>query len=375
MAVSPHPGIAYISAIMEQDRTDPPSLAGIEAPGFSLREARTIIGDLFEPSPAYYWADFLLTAAIGYGAALLYLTQPFLGLGGVGFLVSGFALFRAAIFIHELVHLPKQRMRHFRLAWNLLYGVPMLLPSFFYASHLDHHNWKHYGTVKDGEYLPLGAGSLGGILRYLATIPLLPLLAVVRFLVLTPLSLLIPPLRRVVLERFSALVIAPTYRRELPEHERRTGWLALELGCFCVLAGLLLLCGFGVLPWVILAKLYALGTFSAGINWVRTLAAHRYANPGGQLTFLAQLDDSLTIEGNRVATALLFPVGLRYHALHHIFPSLPYHAMGEAHRRLMAALPADSPYRRTVVRGFLPALAELLRGAVARGRAGATRAA
>ena len=42
--------------------------------------------------------------------------------------VVGFALFRAAIFIHELVHLPRQRMRHFRLAWNLLYGVPMLLP-------------------------------------------------------------------------------------------------------------------------------------------------------------------------------------------------------------------------------------------------------
>jgi fatty acid desaturase len=360
---------------MEQDRTEPASAAGIEAHGFSLREARTIIADLFEPSPRIYWIDFLLTVAIGYGTALLYLTQPFLGLGGLGFLVSGFALFRAAIFIHELVHLPKQRMRRFRLAWNLLYGIPLLLPSFFYASHLDHHNWKHYGTVRDGEYLPLGAGTPGAILRYLATIPLLPLLAVIRFLLLTPLSLLVPPLRRPVLERCSALVIAPTYRRELPAHERRDGWLAMELGCFGVLAGLLLLCGFGVLPWSILAKLYALGTFSAGINWVRTLAAHRYANDGGQLTFLAQLDDSLTIEGNPLVTALLFPVGLRYHALHHAFPSLPYHAMGEAHRRLMTALPADSPYRRTVVGGFTPALAELLRGAVARARAGAARTA
>lgn len=360
---------------MEQDRTEPSSAAGIEAPGFSLREARAIIGDLFEPDPRIYWADFLVTAAIAYGTALLFLTQPFLGLGGLGFLVSGFALFRAAIFVHELVHLPKQRMRHFRLAWNLLYGIPTLLPSFFYASHLDHHNWKHYGTVRDGEYLPLGAGSLGGILRYLATIPVLPLLAVIRFLVLTPLSLLVPPLRRPILERFSSLVIAPTYRRELPAHERREGWLAMELGCFAVLAGLLLLCALGALPWSILAKLYALGAFAAGINWVRTLAAHRYANPGGQMTFLAQLDNSLTIEGNPVVTALLFPVGLRYHALHHIFPSLPYHAMGAAHRRLMAALPANSPYRRTVVGGFAPAMAELLRGAVARGRAGAARTA
>jgi fatty acid desaturase len=366
--------MAYISA-MEQARTDPPSPSGIETPGFSLREARGIIGDLFEPRPGIYWGDFLLTLAVGYGTGLLYLTQPFLGLGGLGFLVSGFALFRAAVFIHELVHLPKQRMRRFRLAWNLLYGVPMLMPSFLYASHLDHHNWKHYGTARDGEYLPLGAGSLAGILRYLATIPFLPLLAVIRFLVLTPLSLLVPPLRRPVLERCSSMVIAAGYRRELPAHERRESWIAIELGCFSVLAGLLLLCGFGPLPWSILAKLYLLGAFAAGINWVRTLAAHRYANPGGRMTFLAQLDDSLTIDGNPLATALLFPVGLRYHALHHIFPSLPYHAMGEAHRRLMAALPADSPYRRTVVRGFLPAMADLLRGAVARGRATATRTA
>jgi hypothetical protein len=37
-----------------------------------------------------------------------------------------------------------------------------------------------------------------------------------------------------------------------------------------------------------------------------------------------------------------FPLGLRYHALHHLFPSLPYHALGTAHRRLIVALPPDS---------------------------------
>jgi fatty acid desaturase len=40
-------------------------------------------------------------------------------------------------------------------------------------------------------------------------------------------------------------------------------------------------------------------------------------------------------------------VGLRYHALHHLFPSLPYHNLGRAHQRLMAELPTDSPYRLT----------------------------
>jgi fatty acid desaturase len=62
-------------------------------------------------------------------------------------------------------------------------------------------------------------------------------------------------------------------------------------------------------------------------------------------------------------TELLFPVGLRYHCLHHLFPALPYHSMGIAHRRLMAQLPADSPYRGTMRRGFLEAAGKLWRSA------------
>ena len=38
------------------------------------------------------------------------------------------------------------------------------------------------------------------------------------------------------------------------------------------------------------------------------------------------------------------PVGLRYHALHHLMPSMPYHALPEAHRRLKAELGENSTY-------------------------------
>ena len=39
------------------------------------------------------------------------------------------------------------------------------------------------------------------------------------------------------------------------------------------------------------------------------------------------------------------PVGLRYHALHHLFPTLPYHNLKAAHEYLLVHLPPESPYR------------------------------
>src|SRR3546814_3007575 len=51
------------------------------------------------------------------------------------------------------------------------------------------------------------------------------------------------------------------------------------------------------------------------------------------LSYQAQLEDTLHITGQTWLTALLFPVGLRYHALHHLFPAMPYHAMGRSEER------------------------------------------
>jgi Fatty acid desaturase len=78
---------------------------------------------------------------------------------------------------------------------------------------------------------------------------------------------------------------------------------------------------------------------------IRTIGAHGYRNTGASMSFLEQIQDSNTVAGHSPLTVLLFPVGLRYHCLHHLFPGLPYHSMGIAHRRLMAQLPADFPYR------------------------------
>jgi hypothetical protein len=75
---------------------------------FSIRQARGLIDDLFVYKPAVYWADFLLTTAVAYCFAALYLGAPALSMAQlVGLIVAGFALFRAGSYIHEITH-----MRH-----------------------------------------------------------------------------------------------------------------------------------------------------------------------------------------------------------------------------------------------------------------------
>ncbi len=334
-------------------------------PEFSLAQTRKIIQDLFEHRAAVYWTDFLVSTSLAYAAVAVYLTSaPFSPRCFIAFVVAAFALFRCGVFIHEIVHLPSDRLRLFRAAWNVLFAIPNLLPSFAYKSHVEHHNPRHFGTPRDGEYLPLGAGPVSGLVLYFLQLPLLPALALCRFLVLTPVSFLHPRLRRWVLERASSLVINPRYRRSLPPQERRGTWVALEIAIFVELVAFFGLLIAHRLPWTVFAELYVLGTFSAGLNWIRTLVAHRYRNAGSTMTFVEQIEDSITIPGHPLMTELLFPLGLRYHALHHLFPSLPYHSLGIAHRRLMQHLPADSPYRRTVRRSFLQTARELWRGAV-----------
>lgn len=340
-------------------------------PGFPLREAKELVKDLFAPKPWLYWSDFLISVSIAYGCAAIYLTAPaFSPTQLAAFVVSGFALFRVGTFIHEIVHMQRGAMAGFRITWNLVVGVPLLMNSLLYTNHLDHHNPRKYGTPADGEYLPLAASPLRETVLYLAQIPLLPVLAVARFLLLVPLSFLLPPVRRWLLKRASSYGSNPYYYRATPPAERDGLWVLMDALSFVFLLSLLVLVLQGVISWSAIGLVYLLATYAIGLNWVRTLAAHRYQNAGSEMTYAQQLQDSLTIGGHSPLTPLLFPVGLRYHALHHLFPSLPYHALREAHHRLMARLPEDSPYRKTICPGFGAAFRELARNALRAGQRG-----
>jgi fatty acid desaturase len=330
-----------------------------------LGEMKKLVQDLFPVNPAIYWADLLLSVAATWGA--FYLTEMAAPLSAAElcwFAVSVFSLYRAALFIHELTHQERGHLPGFSIAWNLLIGVPFLVPSLMYRGvHIDHHRRAMYGTEEDGEYLPFGASPLYRSVLYLGQAVLIPFLLVLRYLVLPPLSLMHPRVRKIVVEHCSSFAIRTDTARRVPTNPTDVrNWYALESLCFLWALIVTILVIEGVLPLTVVRHLYLLTVTTFFVNSVRTLVAHRYRNRSGwALTYAEQFEDSVNIEGPALFIELMAPVGLRYHALHHLFPSMPYYNLGIAHRRLKAQLPADSIYHRANERSLWSALATHVR--------------
>ena len=328
-----------------------------------LQSARDLVSDLYERSALIYWTDFLLSVGTAWALTAVYFVAPPWSLLQIGAMFMAAVLFfRAGTFMHEIVHLPRQQMVWFGRVWNLLLGIPLLMPWILYRNHTDHHSTRYFGTPADGEYLPLASAPVVETLKYLAQIPLLPPFTVIRFGLLGPLSRLHRGLREWVLVSASAGVTNIYYRKRFPQQDE---WHLeiVEALCFLYLCAIAVLLYLEVITATQVLKAYLLLACALGLNWIRTLAAHRYDNRGDRMTYLEQFNDSINITGQPWLTVILFPLGLRYHALHHLFPALPYHNLGKAHRRLTERLPADAPYHAADRANFFAVIAELWRSA------------
>jgi fatty acid desaturase len=325
-----------------------------------LRAAADLTRDLNTPNARIYWADLIGSALLGYLAlAGALLAQSGWAMVGAG-VVAVLALYRAGSFIHEITHIKHSQLPGFRSAWNLLVGVPLLVPSFLYEGvHNLHHAKTRYGTAEDPEYLPLALMKPWTLPLFLLTAALAPVALLLRFAVLTPLSLLSPRLRAVVVGRFSGLQINPAFRRRLPEGELKRRWVLQEASCSLWAITLITLLATGTLP--VREALIILGVTSAVLflNQVRTLVAHLWENEGEQMTVTAQYLDSVNVPPPATLPAVWAPVGLRYHALHHLLPGVPYHNLAEAHRRISAALGTGSRFHHTNHRALLPLVGRL----------------
>ena len=320
--------------------------------GSWIHEARNVLQesnvDYFAIRPWRYWLDFLVSLVPAYGFSSVFLSAPlFSPIQCVAFPLAVFWLYRLGSLVHEVAHLGHKEMRVFKVVWNLVVGVMTLSPSpFFTRHHRDHHSARLYGTQQDPEYVRNMYSVAGrwGVLLFGLEIAVLPLVVFLRFL-LAPLTFLHPRLRELALRRGSSLTLNWRYQRRLTAFDRKA-LTAIELLCWIrasLIPGAVLM---GWTDWTRLPLLYALGVSVVALNQLRLLADHHLSSDGDHaLDLESHILDSCNYTCRDGLTWLLFPFAIRYHALHHLFPSLPYHNLAAAHARLLADLSLESPYR------------------------------
>jgi fatty acid desaturase len=325
---------------------------------FSFAEARALVGDLQKPNALIYWSDFLCSIMGGHLAfhAMYFLPRwipesawlwPAMALAYIACVVL---YMRSVMFIHELVHLPKDGFKAFRFVWNALCGIFLLAPSFLYYPHVDHHRRKHYGTEQDGEYLSLSHHGPWLIVGFILQALIIPFLGIARFLIISPICWVVPGARQFFHRHASTMLVDPFYKRDDLTPRIYRIILLQEALCFAWCVWFLIRGGIMRGEWIdpIWGIGYAVAVGLLLVNEVRTLGAHRWTGTGQEMSFEEQLLDTVNYPHAPWFSELWGPVGTRYHALHHLFPSMPYHNLGKAHARLMEGLPADSPYRFTV---------------------------
>jgi len=331
---------------------------------FSPAALRRRYTTLFRPKAWLYYCDMLASALLGWTAFTIAVWSPRLSpVWTLAVVVATFALYRAVLFIHELAHLKRTSVPGFEIVWSLVVGFPLLVPSIMYVgSHGEHHRRLVFGTDKDPEYQPIGQWSKAKVVG--STLPLLavPLLMVLRWGIAGPLSYFVPPLRRFVVSYASTLVINPTYKRRMPEGRMARRWMIEEAGTALVCWTVLIALVTGVIGTSWILEWYLVSSSILVLNHVRTLVAHRYHNDGQPMDLLEQYRDSVNLSGGYLFDALLAPVGLRFHALHHLLPTVPYHSLGAIHRIMLSELPPSTPYHEAEHRTLVHAVRSLFGG-------------
>jgi fatty acid desaturase len=304
--------------------------------------AHQFVADLHAPRPSVYWTDLLISTVVGWTAFGVAVAAPaWSWTTAAAVAISTLALYRGLCFTHEITHLRRRAVPGFETAWNLLLGVPLLLPTFTYVGvHQSHHNLATYGTKDDPEYLPFRRSRRLIVMFSIQSSLLLPILLLLRFLVLAPVGLVWPRFHRWLETHASSFAMNPMYRRVVTPAIARMMrvWEGVTLAAWAVVTAVV---AGGLVPVRMLLVWFVVMALVSLVNTMRVLGAHDYETDGAPRDREGQLADSIDTPGGPW-TELWAPVGLRYHALHHYFPGIPYHNLGAAYRRLLAALSEEA---------------------------------
>jgi fatty acid desaturase len=294
--------------------------------------------DLRHHSAWIYWADLLVSVFV-FWLCTIYL--DFVSLSWqVSLLlicVGSLALYRAALFVHEIGHFSRGTLPGFEIAWNALIGWPLLFPSFFIQSHPDHHRMASFGTVGDPEYLPFATAPQKMRIWFLASSLLTPFILLLRAVLIVPASWVYAPLRQWLRRHASRMTMNNAYQPAMQEQKLGAWHEISEVMTTGFAWGWIAAAILDFLPWGLLLNLLLCMALANLLNGWRTLHAHAYTSVGAPTDQLGQLRDSTTFKLPACLGELVAPVGQRFHAAHHLFPYLPYHALAEADRRVRAS--------------------------------------
>jgi fatty acid desaturase len=320
--------------------------------------------ELLAPNVYVYYIDLILFALIGNVTLVIAaFTELFSAQFYVLMIACVLSLYRISFFIHETTHCGK-KIKGFNWTYNLLHGFLHKLPSYAYTPHLNHHNLNTFGTEKDPEYEKIGGNPIWFNYIFL---PLVPTLLVPFFLFLRwgilPIFLpfIGPTARNLIYKHGSSIVINIRYTRDPPTQEERLDWYVQDLFCGLYTVGIMALLITNILPLQFPLVWYMAIYFGNVMNVIRGNLEHKYYTefkPSNQKQVVL---DSITIEPT-VITKILFPIGLNFHALHHMVAMLPYHNLEKVHHWLLTWLPKDHPYRVTITANLYTAIKTQSRG-------------
>lgn len=303
---------------------------------------------VFEVDNATYWRDF--------GGSTLFGWFAFCLLGRVEFnsvyfwllsIAASVAFYRSLTFIHEISHQQnnKKFSRSFILAWQILVGMPFLWITSHYNCHLAHHNVRQFKTDKDLHYFVL-QGDLWEIFKLMVLIPAsAPLIFWIRFGILSWLSLLSRRLRSYSIRRLSSMGNLKRSTSFTPKQKLKL--YQQEVVLFVYLLAVFWLFVTATIPLRYIGIWYIVSVLTWCLKMWRVIGEHKYdATVDQPLSKPEHILDTHTHKTNWL-TLLLFPLGTRYHALHHLHPGIPYHNLPLAHQLLIDNLPEKHFYRAT----------------------------
>lgn len=308
-----------------------------------IHEMKKVIENCMSKNPKIYWKDLILNASIAWLTILtLFFIEDYLILPIL--LISSLFVYRSIVFIHELAHLKENDVKYFNTVWHLIIGIPFLTPLFLYRQiHLTHHSKKHYSTSLDAEYYPFGLSKKSIFFHFIYN-TIIPFLSIVRFSILTPISYLNIKFRNTILNHFSFMGLKYQFNRSELSVKNDSKYKLVEFLCFIYTFLIFTLIMNKILPIQFIYYYYFIMTMTLTLNSIRAMGStHFYKFNGIEVNHESQMLDSINIRSENILTKIICPLGLQFHGLHHLFPSIPYHNLKFAFNILNISFP-NHPY-------------------------------